>query len=74
MRQFMRQFADNGGTVFLSSHLLAEVAAIADDLVVINRGQLAAAGSVIDLVPDNSDLESVFQNLVHPIHEQERLS
>jgi ABC-2 type transport system ATP-binding protein len=74
MRQFMRQFADNGGTVFLSSHLLAEVAAIADDLVVINRGRLAAAGSVIDLVPDNSDLESVFQNLVHPIHEQERLS
>jgi ABC-2 type transport system ATP-binding protein len=74
MRRFLRQFADNGGTVFLSSHLLAEVATIADDLVVINRGRLAAAGSVADLVPDNSDLESVFQNLVHPAHEQEHLS
>jgi ABC-2 type transport system ATP-binding protein len=74
MRQFMRQFADNGGTVFLSSHLLAEVAAIADDLVVINRGRLAAAGTVADLVPDTSDLESVFHDLVHPAREQERLS
>lgn len=74
MRQFLRQFADNGGTVFLSSHLLAEVASIADDLIVLDRGRLAAAGALADLVPDNSDLESVFQNLVHPAREQERLS
>ena len=74
MRRFLRQFADNGGTVFLSSHLLAEVAAIADDLVVIDRGRLAAAGTVADLVPDTSDLESVFQNLVHSTREQEHLS
>jgi ABC-2 type transport system ATP-binding protein len=74
MRRFLRQFAENGGTVFLSSHLLAEVATIADDLVVINRGRLAAAGTVADLVPGNSDLESVFQNLVHPAREQEYTS
>jgi hypothetical protein len=29
---------------------------------------------VADLVPDTSDLESVFQDLVHPAREQERLS
>jgi ABC-2 type transport system ATP-binding protein len=73
MRRFLRQFADNGGNVFLSSHLLAEVAAIADDLVVIDGGRLAAAGPLRDLVPDSSDLESVFQNLVHPTHEREPL-
>ena len=74
MRRFLRQFADDGGTVFLSSHLLAEVAAIADDLVVIDRGRLAVSGAVADLVPDDSDLESVFQNLVRPARERECVS
>ena len=74
MRQFLRGFADQGGTVFLSSHLLAEVSAIADDLVVINGGRLAAAGAMTSLVPDTTDLESVFQNLVHPTEEQESRS
>ena len=64
-------FADAGGTVFLSSHLLTEVAAVADDLVVIHRGTLAAAGAVDDLVTDDTDLESVFHNLIHPTDTQE---
>ena len=74
MRHFLRTFADQGGTVFLSSHLLAEVSAVADDLVVINRGRLAAAGAMADLVPDTTDLESVFHNLVHPTNEQDARS
>ncbi|MDX6210020.1 MAG: type transport system ATP-binding protein, partial [Frankiales bacterium] len=35
MRLFLREFADRGGTVLLSSHLLAEVAAIADDAIIL---------------------------------------
>ena len=35
MRQLLRNYADRGGTVFLSSHLLAEVAHSADELIVI---------------------------------------
>ena len=71
MRRFLRSFADRGGTVFLSSHLLSEVAAVADDLVVISRGQLAAAGPVGDLVADDTDLESVFHDLIHTTDGQE---
>lgn len=71
MRGFVRSFADAGGTVFLSSHLLGEVAAVADDLVVLHRGTLAAAGPVKDLVPDDTDLESVFHSLIHPSDAQE---
>ena len=52
MRQFLRGFADEGRTVFLSSHLLAEVAHSADDAVIIDHGHLVAAGPVADLVPD----------------------
>lgn len=49
MRAFLRTFADQGGTVFLSSHLLAEVAHTADDAIVIHRGRLVSAGPVSDL-------------------------
>lgn len=45
MRGLLRDFADRGGTVLLSSHLLHEVEAIADDLVVIGRGRIVAQGS-----------------------------
>ncbi|MGH3336790.1 MAG: ATP-binding cassette domain-containing protein, partial [Nocardioides sp.] len=38
MRDLLRDFADQGGTVLLSSHLLHEIEVIADDLVVIGQG------------------------------------
>jgi ABC-2 type transport system ATP-binding protein len=50
MRAFLRQFADAGGTVFLSSHLLSEVAHSADEAIIIDRGRLVAAGRVADLM------------------------
>jgi ABC-2 type transport system ATP-binding protein len=51
LRVFLRNFADNGGTVFLSSHLLAEVANNADDAIIIDHGRLVSAGSIAELVP-----------------------
>jgi ABC-2 type transport system ATP-binding protein len=50
MRAFLRQFADSGGTVFLSSHLLAEVALSADEAIIIDRGRLVSAGPVTALI------------------------
>lgn len=49
MRGILREFADNGGTVVLSSHLLSEVEQVADKIVVINRGQIIADGTPDDL-------------------------
>jgi ABC-2 type transport system ATP-binding protein len=45
MRGLLRSFADHGGTVLLSSHLLHEVEVIADELVVIGRGKIVAQGT-----------------------------
>ncbi len=42
MRGLLRDFADRGGTVLLSSHLLREVEAVADRLVVIGGGRIVA--------------------------------
>src|SRR5215218_1015573 len=50
MRGLLRDFADRGGTVLLSSHLLNEVEAIADQLVIIGNGRIAAAGSRAELL------------------------
>ncbi|MFF2083539.1 ABC transporter ATP-binding protein [Nocardia sp. NPDC058176] len=50
MRDLLREFADQGGTVLLSSHLLHEIEVIADDLVVIGNGRIVAAGTKQDLL------------------------
>ncbi|MCA0337803.1 MAG: ABC transporter ATP-binding protein [Actinobacteria bacterium] len=50
MRGLLRGFADRGGTVLLSSHLLHEVQVIADELVIIGRGRLVAQGAKEDLL------------------------
>src|SRR6187549_1242059 len=45
MRSLLRTFADRGGTVLLSSHLLAEVDAVADRMMIIGGGQIRAQGT-----------------------------
>jgi ABC-2 type transport system ATP-binding protein len=50
MRGLLKSFADRGGTVLLSSHLLHEIEIIADHLVVIGRGVIVADGSKADLL------------------------
>jgi ABC-2 type transport system ATP-binding protein len=45
MRDLLRAYADGGGTVLLSSHLLHEIEVIADDLIVIGNGRIVAQGS-----------------------------
>ncbi len=50
MRDLLRDFADQGGTVLLSSHLLSEVEVVADDIVMIGRGRVVCQGSLKDLL------------------------
>jgi len=50
MRGLLHDFADRGGTVLLSSHLLSEVAATVNHLVVISKGSVVAAGRLEDLL------------------------
>ena len=45
MRDLLRDYADHGGTVLLSSHLLHEIEIIADDIVMIGQGRIVCQGS-----------------------------
>ena len=54
MRGLLRDFADQGGTVLLSSHLLHEVQATVDNLVVISQGTVVASGRLSELLASSS--------------------
>ncbi|MGD9959153.1 ATP-binding cassette domain-containing protein [Nocardioides sp.] len=50
MRQLLTSLAAQGRSVFVSSHLLSEMALMADHLVVIGKGRMIASGPVADFV------------------------
>ncbi len=54
IRNLLKGFAAEGRTVFVSSHLMAEMAQTADHLIVIGRGRLIADTSVSDFVSQAS--------------------
>jgi ABC-2 type transport system ATP-binding protein len=61
MRDLLRGYADQGGTVLLSSHLLHEIEVIADDLVVIGNGRIVAQGTKADLLASAGSLARTSQ-------------
>jgi ABC-2 type transport system ATP-binding protein len=50
MRGLLKSYADRGGTVLLSSHLLHEVEQIADEMILIGRGRIVASGTKDELL------------------------
>src|SRR5664280_144402 len=49
IREFFRTLANQGRTVFVSSHLMSEMAVSADEIIVIGRGKFITSGSIDDL-------------------------
>ncbi|MFF4902466.1 ATP-binding cassette domain-containing protein [Streptomyces sp. NPDC001068] len=50
IRNLLKALADEGRTVFVSSHLMSEMALVADHLIIVGRGRLLADTTVADLV------------------------
>ena len=65
LRGLVRELAAQDRTVFVSSHLLSEVAQTVDEVVVLSRGRLVAQTPLADLVDRSEDLESLFFDLVN---------
>ncbi|OMG15385.1 ABC transporter [Actinomyces naeslundii] len=66
IRTLLRQRADAGVTVLLSSHVLAELAEVADDVVVIAGGRVRAAGALEEVAAGYANLEEAFFSLTSP--------
>jgi len=60
LRSFLRAVAASGRTVLVSSHQLAEVGQLADDLVVIAAGRVVASGPLHSVVGSHGGLEEAF--------------
>jgi ABC-2 type transport system ATP-binding protein len=64
LRGLLRGFAERGGTVLVSSHLLAEVAQTVDRVLIIDRGKLVASTRLDDLEGRGRTLEDTYLELV----------
>jgi ABC-2 type transport system ATP-binding protein len=62
LRGFLRQLADQGKTILVSSHQLAEMQSTVDDVIIINHGMLMAQGSMKEIIAEGT-LEDAFLKL-----------
>ena len=62
-REFIKKQAQEGKTVLLSSHILSEVEAVTDDVVIINKGKVLIKGTLQEVMRNLSSLEEVFFRL-----------
>jgi ABC-2 type transport system ATP-binding protein len=63
LRTFLRRFAEQGGTVLVSSHVLAEIAQAVDRVVIIDRGRLVAIAALDELTGGAQTLEDAYLEL-----------
>lgn len=62
LRKFLRGFAQQGRTILVSSHQLAEMQNTVDDVLIINRGRLIASGDMKSVIGEGT-LEEAFLRL-----------
>jgi ABC-2 type transport system ATP-binding protein len=59
MRGLLREFADQGRTVLVSSHVLSEVQQLVDQVVIVNHGRLVHQGTLAELSGQHQEVVSV---------------
>jgi ABC-2 type transport system ATP-binding protein len=60
LRTFLRGFAERGGTVLVSSHVLAEIAQTVDEAIIIDRGRLVETLRLAELTDRGASLEEAY--------------
>lgn len=63
LRDLLRQMASEGRTILVSSHILAEVAQTADEVIIIGNGRLLRKALISEIAKDGFDLEETFLEL-----------
>ncbi len=67
IKELIRKLADQGKTIFYSSHILEVVEKICDRVIILNKGNIVADGSIQDLrqMTRESSLEEIFSQVTH---------
>lgn len=63
LRTFLRRFADEGGTVLVASHVLAEISQTVDQAMIVDRGRLVAIVRLAELAGRGESLEDRYLQL-----------
>jgi ABC-2 type transport system ATP-binding protein len=71
IRELCRSYAQNGSTVFVSSHLMSEVENLVDEVIVIGRGKILEQGKLADVLARSGEknLEAAFMKLTRGAQE-----
>jgi ABC-2 type transport system ATP-binding protein len=69
LRQLLRRRVEQGGTVLVSSHLIAELALSADSVVIVKNGRLKMQGSVRELTGDTGNTVRVRTPQAQKLHQ-----
>ncbi len=70
LKQLMRKYADEGNTVFFSSHVIDVVEKVCDRIGIINHGELVAVDTLDNIRADsNVSLESIFLTITNDKHD-----
>jgi ABC-2 type transport system ATP-binding protein len=64
LRRLLRSFADAGGTVLVSSHVLTELQQVIDDLVLVESGRTLWSGSLSDFTGEHASLEEAYLSMI----------
>jgi ABC-2 type transport system ATP-binding protein len=64
LRRFLRLFAEQGGTVLVASHMLAEAAQTVDHVIILDRGRGIASARLDDLTGGGRTLEQAYLELI----------
>jgi sodium transport system ATP-binding protein len=66
MRQFVRKLRDDGKCVILTSHIMQEVSALCDQIIIISNGMIAAQGTPDELLQKTGkdNLEDAFIEII----------
>jgi ABC-2 type transport system ATP-binding protein len=74
-KEFIKKLAQNGRTVFYSSHLLDVIEKICDKLIIINRGKIVASGTIEEIlkISNAPNLSDAFSKLTESVEQAERI-
>jgi ABC-2 type transport system ATP-binding protein len=65
LKKFLREYIENKGTIFLSTHILEIAQKLCSRIAVITQGTIVETGTITQLLSKGENLEEVFINLVN---------
>ena len=70
VRALIERLKESGVAILLNSHLLSEVERVCDNVAILAQGHVLKEGTMSEVVPEGSNLEEVFVQLVEADHPQ----